>query len=94
MTSTPFMKTTIALLLTLSALALAAYAQKVGPTTSVLQTNVTTRAVVLQVTTTRVVRHEAAPVVWNGQTNWLTKDVVVSERSVTNAAKGGRFNRP
>lgn len=83
------MKTIIALLLTGCALT---HAQQVGPTASVLTTNVTHRTIVLQVTTTNIVRHYGAPVQWRGRTRWLGDDVPVSSVSVTNAA--ARPGRP
>ena len=73
---------TLALLL---AFAATASAQQVGPTASILATNTTRHVISLQVTTTTVTRHFAAPVVWQGKTNWLGNDVVVSTHSVTNA---------
>lgn len=82
------MKTKHALILAALALAiLPLHSQQVGPTATVLRTNVTTRIVRVKVTTSQVVERKTAPVVFQGGTNWLTKDKVLSESSVTNAVE-------
>jgi len=77
---------------------IAALSQQVGPSITTTATNVHTRQIVLTVTTIQTVQRVSAPVIWQGQTNWLTKDKVLSEHSVTNAAvdraRPGRPARP
>lgn len=76
---------TIVILISVAA-CLALRADNVGPSVTVLQTNVVTRPIRMTVTTTTVRQVKITPVTVDGKQSWLTNLVgVVSETSVTNA---------
>lgn len=78
------MKTILILIASLACIAL--HADQVGPSVTVLQTNVVTRPIRLLVTTTTVQQVKVTPVTVDGKQSWLTNVIgVVSETSVTNA---------
>lgn len=73
------------LALSIPALALASIHAQVGPTVSVLRTNVTMRPIRLLVTTTTITKQAITPVTVGGKETWVTNSVVVSQSSATNA---------
>ncbi len=59
---------------------------QVGPSITILRTNVETRPIHLTVTTTTVKQLSVTPVTINGKQSWVTNVLsIVSETSVTNA---------
>lgn len=81
------MKTILILIASIACLALRA--DNVGPTVTILRTNVAQKVVSFRVVTTTVNKLNVTPVTINGKTTYVTNVVgVVSENSVTNALKG------